>query len=609
MSSSLLAQSDKPNILWLTSEDNSAYWLGCYGNKNARTPNLDKLASEGFQYMNAFANAPVCASSRSTWITGINSLSMGTHHMRSRYPIPHDKIPYYPDLLRQAGYYCSNTPKTDYNIGGRKDKECWDSTTLNWNELKQKQPFFQVLNFIASHESKVHQKVPNRGHQTANTTLRSYHPDLPQIRQDYAKYHDAITEMDAQIGTALKQLQESGLAENTIVIYNSDHGGVLPRSKRFLFDSGIHCPLIVRIPKKLKHLWPTGKIGTKVDRLVSFVDMPKTWLSLTGAETPDHLQGTTFLGFDTEKEPTYHAAYRGRMDERYDNCRAIRDKQFLYIRNYMPYAPRGQRLHTTWKINMSHVWEKHIKDGLGNTVTSRYFNPKLYTEELYDTNKDPDNTNNLIKSPEFAAIIKKKRQQLKYWQANMCDAGLLPEADLVKRAKANNTTIYELVRKPKLYDLQSYLTYSELAIQKDLVNIATFTEGLKQVDSGIRYWSMVGLFLLDKQALSAMAVIQPLINDESHEVRALAAWYLVKNGHQNTGLECLQAMLLNNSYAKLKILNVIDWMGDSAKTLLPVIQNLELAESEKFASKMKSNILINHGLPASYKDRKKKNNK
>ena len=335
---------ERPNILWLTSEDNSVNWIGAYGNSNAKTPNIDGLAREGFLYTHCYANAPVCAPSRSTWITGIHAISMGTHPMRSRYEIPHNRIKYYPDLLKTAGYYCSNVTKTDYNIGGRSDKDCWDSNKLDWKALKQNQPFFQVLNSTKSHESRAFGSVTKSKHDPARVKLAKYHPDILTIRQNYNHYHDAVSNMDADIGKALKELEENGLAHNTIVIYNSDHGGVLPRSKRFLFNSGTHCPLIIRIPEKFKHLYPAETPGSKVDRLVSFVDMTKTWLSIANAITPSYLSGKVFLGSKAEKERDWHISFRTRMDERCDNVRAIRNKQFLYIRNYMPYAPWGQKL-------------------------------------------------------------------------------------------------------------------------------------------------------------------------------------------------------------------------------------------------------------------------
>ncbi len=199
---------DRPNILWLTSEDSNVNWVGCYGNPNAHTPNIDQLAADGFQYMNAYASAPVCAPSRSTWITGINAISMGTHPMRSRYDIPHDQIAYYPDLLKANGYHVGNDKKTDFNIGGRNDKDCWDNPgKVDWEALKQKQPFFKIINSTASHESKAFGEVGNTKHDPADTTLRAYHPDVPEMRQNYAHYHDAIAKMDAEIGAALKALE------------------------------------------------------------------------------------------------------------------------------------------------------------------------------------------------------------------------------------------------------------------------------------------------------------------------------------------------------------------------------------------------------------------
>ena len=194
--------------------------------------------------------------------------------MRSRYPIPHDRIKYYPDLLKDAGYYVGNARKTDYNIGGRDDKSAWDTDKVNWRKLKNTQPFFQVINCTKSHESKAFGDVDKSTHSPAEVRLAEYHPDITVIRQNYAHYHDQVKKMDADIGKALARLEANGLAENTIVIHNSDHGGVIARSKRFLFNSGTHCPLIIRIPEKFKHLRP-GKPGTKVHDLVSFIDMTR----------------------------------------------------------------------------------------------------------------------------------------------------------------------------------------------------------------------------------------------------------------------------------------------------------------------------------------------
>ena len=284
---------DRPNILWLTSEDNGISWVSCYGSANCKTPAIDQLAAEGFRYMHCFDNAAVCAPTRSTWITGMYAISNGTQPMRSRNKIPHEKIPYYPDLLREAGYHTSNSIKTDYNIGGRPDNACWDvmdrKVRYGWRERRPGQPFFAVVNTTSSHESRAHGEAKDLRNDPAKMQLASYHPDLPAIRRSYAQYAGAVENMDNDIRTTLEALKADGLYDDTIIIYNSDHGGVMPRSKRFLYSSGVHCPLVIRIPEKYKHLWPAEKPGMTVDRLASFVDMPKTWLTRAAIPPPSSL--------------------------------------------------------------------------------------------------------------------------------------------------------------------------------------------------------------------------------------------------------------------------------------------------------------------------------
>ncbi|MEI6890696.1 MAG: sulfatase [Pontiella sp.] len=566
----------RPNILWLTSEDNNVSWVGCYGNPHAETPNIDQLAAEGFQYLHAYASAPVCAPSRSTWITGINALSMGTHPMRSRYEIPHDQIQYYPDLLRAHGYYTGNFPKTDYNIGGREDDTCWDNSgEVDWQALKVRQPFFQVINFNESHESRAQGRVENTVHDPADTCLRKYHPDLPVIRKNYAKYHDAVKRMDANVGAALDMLEKSGLAENTIVIYNSDHGGVLPRSKRYLFESGLHAPLIIRIPETYAALWPASP-GSKIDRLVSFVDMPKTWLSLAGSNIPDVMQGTVFLGRGIEPEPEALFAFRGRMDERCENARAVCDKRFLYIRNYMPYVPWMQHLNYLWKMKATQAWDDHVQAGLATEVQSRWFAPKACTEELYDMQQDPDSVNNLMDNPKFAETAQRMRRHLRHWQESVYDSGLLPESEMVKRAADHGMTIYEMVRDDQIYNLPALLDAADLALEKDPENRKALIDLLNRADCGMRYWGMVGCFLLNEPSAGFQG-----LEDPSHEVRAMAAWLLINTGERQKGFQCLENLLKINSYATLKVLNIIDWIGEDARGLLPMIKELELENYEE----------------------------
>lgn len=581
--------SDRPNILWLTSEDNNVTWVGCYGNPYADTPNIDQLAKDGFQYMNCYANAPVCAPSRSTWITGMLSIANGTHHMRSRYDIPHDRIPYYPDLLRKNGYYVANDAKTDFNIGGRDDADCWDQKgKINWKTLQKRQPFFQVLNHNESHESKAFGDVTKTTHAPRNTKIKAYHPDTRTMRQNYAHYHDAVKKMDTKIGEALQQLEAHGLAENTIVIYVSDHGGVLPRSKRFLFQSGLHCPLIVRIPKKYKHLYPAESPGAQIEDLVSFVDMPKTWLSLTGSEIPDTMQGRVFFGQGKEAERSVHFAFRGRMDECMDNARAITDGRFLYIRNYMPYAPWMQRLDYLWKMQATQEWEAAYKAGTATEAQAKFFAPKGATEELYDMQADPDNVNNLAASPEYEGALKKMRTALRRQQLEIVDTGLIPEHEMAKLSRETGLTVYEIARDPSLYNLPALLDAADLALAQEECNITALEDLLQSPDAGLRYWGIVGCFLINHGAVAEAAM-----QDDSHEVRAMAAWLAINTGNPKSGKATLAKLLTQNSYASLTVLSIINWLGEDGDDLLESVKGVSFDKDQRYEKRLANGLLKN----------------
>ncbi|MBN2132775.1 MAG: sulfatase-like hydrolase/transferase [Sedimentisphaerales bacterium] len=586
---------NRPNILWLTSEDNGISWVSCYGGTNCRTPNIDRLAAEGFRYTHCFDNAAVCAPTRSTWITGMYAISNGTQPMRSRNEIPHDVIKYYPDLLRKAGYHTSNWTKTDYNIGGRPDRDCWDlldrKRRFGWRYRKPDQPFFAVVNSTSSHESRAHGNADNTRNDPGRMKLHSYHPDLPAIRKSYAKYADAVENMDNDIKETLDALKEDGLYEDTIVIYCSDHGGVMPRSKRFLYSSGTHCPLVVRIPRKYKHLWPAEKPGMAVDRIVSFVDMPKTWLSLAGAEIPETFQGTIFLGAGVEPEPQYHLSFRERADERCDCVRMIRDKRFAYYKNYMPYAPAGQYLEYLWKILAAPAWETHHKEGKTNAITGRFFRPRV-SEEFYDTVTDFDNVHNLIDAPEQQQRIARMRQALRQKQLELYDSGLLPESMRERRAREHNVTIYEMVRDPKLYPLESYLDAADRALARNANDLPTFVEGMSHADSGVRYWAVVGLHLLEGAAAPATETLQNALRDESDEVKIMAAWTLVKLGRKEAGLECLRNLLNGGTTAERTLLNVLAWMEADA---VPLVRDYLRAHPRK-AKNILAKIAQDHGI-------------
>ena len=555
----LARSDDRPNILWITSEDNSIYWVGCYGSQNAKTPNIDQLAAEGFRYTHCFDNAAVCAPTRSTWITGHYAISLGTQPMRSRYAIPHDRIPYYPDQLKKAGYFVGNGGKTDYNIGGRDDKDTWTGGG-SWEKRQADQPFFTIKNIGDSHESRAFPKDTPTESDPATMTLHAYHPDLPEVRQTYARYADAIANMDRKVGEVIASLKKDGLDDDTIIVYCSDHGGVIARSKRFLYSSGTHCPLIVRIPEKWKNWWPAEKPGMTVDRIVSFVDMPKTWLSLAGAVIPDSYQGSIFLGPGTEPAPKYHLSFRERADEACDMVRGMRDERFAYIRNYMPWAPNGQQLRYMYTMRATQAWHQHHQEGKTDAITGRFFRPRV-SEEFYDTVEDFDNVHNLINNPASQKKIAELRAALRKRQLELFDSGLLPEAMRVRRAEENGLTIYEMVRDPKLYPLERYLDLSDLALSRDPKHLDVFVEALSDADEGIRYWGICGLFLLEENAKPARATIEKALNDDAGEVCMMAAWAMDRMGETKIADATLATLKDHKRSDKPLFECLLRWMG------------------------------------------------
>jgi N-sulfoglucosamine sulfohydrolase len=321
------------------------------------------------------------------------------------------------------------------------------------------------------------------------------------------------------------------------------------------------------------------------------VDMPKTWLRLAVAEIPDTFQGTIFLGQGTEPEPQYHLSFRERADERCDCVRMIRDKQYAYYKNYMPYAPAGQYLEYLWKIEAAPAWEQHHREGKTNDITGRFFRPRV-SEEFYDTIADFDNVHNLIDAPQHQERIARMRQALRQKQLELHDSGLLPETMRARRAREHNLTIYEMVRDPKLYPLASYLDAVDRALERKPDNLVTFIKGLSNSDSGIRYWAVVGLHLLENKAAPAIDALEKALGDESDEVKIMAAWTLVRLGKKETGLACLRKLLNEGTTIERELLNVLDWMEEDA---VPLVREY-LAAHPKKATNILAKIAQDHGI-------------
>lgn len=527
-----------PNILWITSEDNSAWFVGCYGNPFTTTPNIDRLASQGFMYTHAYCPHAVSAPARNCILTGVYANSNGNENMRSTYT-KSETVKTYPELLRSAGYYCTNNAKTDYNTNSVDPNAIWDesSNKAHYNNRPEGRPFFAVFNLMSSHESSLNnrQKIPadQLRHDPDKVTLPPYHPDTQEIRRDWAIYYDAVEDMDREVGELLKELEESGLAENTIVMYYGDNGGVLPRSKRFIYETGTHIPLVIRIPEKYKYLFPAKVPGNKVDRLVTFADLAPTLCSIAGIPVPDYMQGNAFLGKQKTKDPQYAYMARQRMDERYDLSRAVRDKQYRYIRNYMPFRPTMQYLRTLYGLPSMQSWADEYKSGRTNPVQSVYFAEKP-VEELYDSENDPWEINNLAADPSYAKVLRRMRNAASEWIRNIRDAGLIPEDEYLEYA--GEKSMYDYMHS-EVCPFDELMKAADLSILGKPEDLDAFIMYLNNNHSGIRYWGATGLLILKEKARPAIPELMEAVYDRAGSVATLAAEALFHLGEKQAALE------------------------------------------------------------------------
>ena len=394
-----------PNIIWITSEDHGPH-LGCYGDKFARTPNLDKLAKKGMIYTRAWSNAPVCAPARTTIISGLYPSSTGSEHMRSMTRLPAN-MHMFPHFLRMVGYYCTNKVKEDYNL--EKTGKVWDdsSNKAHYKNRGAGQAFFAVFNSTKSHESQIRLYKTKLVGDPAKVRIPAYHPDTPEVREDWTRYYDNIAKVDADAGELLAELEALGLLEDTIIIYFADHGSGMPRNKRTPTNSGLHVPMIVHFPEAWKHLAPPDyQPGGRSDRLVSFVDLAPTMLSLAGVQPPEWMQGRAFAGKHIGKANDFLHGFRGRMDERYDFQRSVTDGRYVYLRNYMPHLPAGQHLEYMFQTKTTAVWKKLYDAGKLNEAQSQFWKSPREPEELYDLQSDPDEVKNLAGSKEHLQVLR-----------------------------------------------------------------------------------------------------------------------------------------------------------------------------------------------------------
>ena len=614
---SSVAMSKQPNIVWISCEDISPH-LGCYGDPHAITPNLDKLAQEGTRYTNAFTTAGVCAPCRSAIITGMYQNSIGTHHMRCNATIPTWLEPF-PVLLREAGYYCTNNSKTDYQFSKPAKKEIWDVSGAkgHWKNRPQKsQPFFAVFNFTGCHESGIaseskyksvtEELLPSqRQNPEELTTLPPYYPDTPVTREDWKRNYELITAMDAWAGDLIQQLKDAGEYENTIIFFWSDHGVGLPRAKRWLYDSGTHIPFIIRIPKKFQE--PNQSEVASIDnQLISSVDFAPTVLNLTGIDIPPYLQGRAFLGKHLGPPRKFVYGARDRMDERYDIIRTVRDERYRYIRNFEPLKPYYQYMNTPEKgATMQEIRKKEASSQLDPVMALFSANEKP-VEELYDTHADPFEIHNLADDPAFSQRLGEMRHALSEWQNEIGDVGLIPEAEIeileqgagscfaiLHSTTKNNSTEKRLAM---LVDIATSASEGPASIPKLL-------QALQDKDASIRYWAATGIGNIGSAAMSTLTRVAESLNDPSPSVRIAAARAVAKLGSPEEALPVLEAELQSDhQWGRLAAAIVLDEMDNEARPALPSLKQALLNQPNKYIVRVANRAInelenTNHQVP------------
>jgi uncharacterized sulfatase len=570
LTAAALAANPRPNILWITCEDTGPQ-LGCYGDTYAETPHLDRFAARSLRYRHVWSTAPVCAPARTAIISGAYPSRFGAEHMRGDVPLP-PGTRLFPQYLRDAGYYCANNVKEDYNL--IKPGRVWDdsSTRAHWRNRGAGQPFFAVFNFTTTHESQIRARPHVLKHDPAKAPLPAYHPDTPEVRHDWAQYYDKVTEMDAQADRVLRELESDGLAEQTIVFFYGDHGPGMPRGKRWPYNSGLQVPLIVHVPAAFQHLAPRDYApGGWSERLVAFIDLAPTVLSLAGLKPPAWMGGRAFMGPHAAPPPRYLFGERGRMDERPDLVRSVRNERFVYLRQFQPHLPYGQHVSYMFLMPTARVWKQLYDEGKLAPPQKSFWETKP-TEELYDLTNDPDEVRNLANSPTHRAVLEELRSALRQHLLETRDLGFLPEGERARLGKGNSPTT--IADSPAAYPMKRALALAEVASLGRPEALSRLRRGLRARSGAERYWAAQGLLIRGAPAVRAAAQeLRVALTDESPSVRIVGAQALAQHGTEADLARALATLRelaspVTNGYAvAVEALNAVDALGPRAAPL------------------------------------------
>ncbi len=501
-----LSAQERPNILWITIEDTSPQFIGCYGNKNARTPVIDKLANEGIRFTNAFSTGTVCSPSRSAIITGVKTYKTGTGNHRSSFPIP-DFIKGFPYYLQKEGYYTSNNSKTDYNVANQKQfiSETWDesSTKAGWWNRKPGQPFFSVFNFMESHQSRTMTEsyqwylknvldiIPKNEQITEDKfDMPPFYKDSPAMRKQFARVYNSIHLADNKIGELISRLEKNHLKDSTIIIFYADHGEGIPRGKTNGINLGYRVPFIIWFPEMYKHLSPWGTEGIVTNELISFEDLAPTMISLIGGDVPEYLTGRVLMGKNRSKLSGHLILSADRSDNGIDMVRSVTNGRYMYSRNFLPFMPEARYIRYMEIGEIKQQMRKDLANNNLNVLQKSLFE-KRPSEFLFDIKNDPWETKNLANEPNYKSVLEQMRRQLKAEILHSRDILFLPEYEIGLISK--HTTPYEYRLNKKTYPLEQIYEVASLAgirgkaITKQQIKLLNHTNKI------VRYWAIIGL--------------------------------------------------------------------------------------------------------------------
>ncbi|MEM9827412.1 MAG: sulfatase-like hydrolase/transferase [Planctomycetota bacterium] len=549
---------DRPNVVWIMTEDNSKHYLRHFDSDGAPTPRIEAMAAHGVTFDRAFSNAPVCSVARTTLITGCYAPRLGTQFHRKLVPasLP-DDLPMFPAELRRAGYHTSNRKKMDYNATASPD--VWDESSgkAHWKNRGAGQPFFHVRTITATHESRLHpQTNPENGPlETAAdaVVLPPYFPDTPEFRHTRAKYQDLITAVDAKVGAVLDELAADGLLESTFVFYFGDHGGVLPRSKGYVYETGLHVPLVVRVPDAFADT-VDRELGSRTKGFVSFIDFGPTVLNLAQAEIPSGMDGKPFLGDGVQvgevdaRDTTI--GYADRMDAKYDMNRSIRVRDWKYIRHFEPIFPDSLVNVYRYQMRAYQQWKQLHDAGKLDFTQDAFFRPRT-PEALYNLAEDPHETINLADAPEHAGQLRMMRSRLEQELREWPDLSFMTEVYLVDEAMGDPVAYGQ----DHVAEIQRYIETANLCLQpfdqvEDLLRAA-----LDDTDPLVRYWALVAALSLGDAATPLLPEIERRLLDVEPFICTRAVEYVALFGDKDPRTNLYRS--LNRAISEAEALMII----------------------------------------------------